>query len=88
MIEINEEQKKNLAETNTNLLAKLYEAIKLIEESQNIINNCGVNSYYTTNIDNRLQTCKEYVYMAMAKIRTSEFSEEVETGRLSDQGFF
>ena len=31
MIEINEEQKKNLAETNTNLLAKLYEAIKLIE---------------------------------------------------------
>lgn len=86
MIEINEGQKKNLAETNSNLLAKLDEAIKLIEESQNIINNCGVNSYYTTSIDSRLQTCKEYAYMA--KIRTSEFSEEVETGRLSDQGFF
>ena len=86
MIEINEEQKKNLAETNTNLLTKLDEAIKLREESQDVVNYCGVNSYYTTSIDSRLQTCKEYAYMA--KIRTSEFSEEVENGRLSDQGFF
>ena len=84
MIEINEEQKKNLAETNTNLLTKLYEAIKLIEESQNIINNCGVNSYYTTSVDNSLQTCKECAYKA--KVKASEFSKEVNRGRLSDQG--
>ena len=86
MIEINEEQKKNLAETNTNLLAKLYEAIKLIEESQNIINNCGVNSYYTTSVDNNLQTCKECAYKA--KVKALEFSKEVNRGRLSDQRFF
>ena len=85
MIEINEEQKKNLVETSTNLLSKIDDAIKLIEESQNIISNCGVNSYYTTSVDNSLQTCKECAYKA--KVRASEFSKEVKTGRLSDRFF-
>ena len=79
-------QQTKLIGINNILDAELSSISKNLETICEILDDCGIRSYYTWTIRERISEAK--IRVDMAKIRNDEFREEVERKELSESGFY
>ena len=79
-------QQTKLIGINNILDAELSTISKNLETICEILDDCGIRSYYTWTIRERISEAK--IRVDMAKIRNDEFREEVERKELSESGFY
>ena len=79
-------QQTKLIGINNILDAELSCISQNLETLCGILDDCGIQSYYTWTIRERISEAK--IRVDMAKIRNDEFKEEVEAKELSMSGFY
>lgn len=85
-IELNDEEYQYLKSINDTVHQNLNEALKLLEKSNELMDHCNIRALECSAICDRILRGIHGVKMAM--IRSEEFSEEIESRKVTKEGFY
>ena len=78
--------KNELISLNIRLKEQINDVVKSLDDINELLNQCSIQSYYVVSIQDRISESK--IRAEMASIRTDEFLEEIKQGEVSMSGFY
>ena len=85
-IELNDEEYQYLKSINGTVHQNLNETLKLLEKSNELMNHCNIRALECCAIYDRI--LRGICGVKMAMIRSEEFSEEIESRKVTKDGFY
>lgn len=83
---LNNEEQKYFRQANNEIYSNLIKALELLEESRSLLKHLDFHTLEQFAIDDRIS--RGVVGVKMAMIRSEEFAEEIESGKVTTEGFY